>query len=122
MQKAYSDDYICVMEHTIQAQHCFFDVAALCPGDSGIMMQQAIIIYITAAAAAPAAAAGRGSMPLMHTTITTSSLITSLSLTVIKGPGASSIYSTAATITEAMGLVAAIHTAGPITGWPLELP
>ena len=84
MQKAYSDDYICVMERTIQAQHCFFDVAALCLGDSGIMMQQAIIIYITAAAAA-----GRGSMPLMHTTITTSSLITSLS--VIKGPGASSI-------------------------------
>ena len=88
MQKAYSDDYICVMEHTIQAQHCFFDVAALCLGDSGIMMQQAIIIYITAPAAV-AAAAGRGSMPLMHTIITTTSLTTSLS--VIKGRGASSI-------------------------------
>lgn len=88
MQKAYSDDYICVMERTIQAQHCFFDVAALCLGDSGIMMQQAIIIYITAAAAV-AAAADRGSMPLMHTIITTTSLTTSLS--VIKGRGASSI-------------------------------
>lgn len=88
MQKAYSDDYICVMERTIQAQHCFFDVAALCLGDSGIMMQQAIIIYITAAAAA-AVAADRGSMPLMHTIITTTSLTTSLS--VIKGRGASSI-------------------------------
>jgi hypothetical protein len=86
MQKAYSDDYICVMERTIQAQHCFFDVAALCLGDSGIMMQQAIIIYITAAAAV---AADRGSMPLMHTIITTTSLTTSLS--VIKGRGASSI-------------------------------
>jgi hypothetical protein len=86
MQKAYSGDYICVMEHTIQAQHCFFDVAALCLGDSGIMMQQAIIIYITAAAAV---AADRGSMPLMHTIITTTSLTTSLS--VIKGRGASSI-------------------------------
>ena len=86
MQKAYSDDYICVMERTIQAQHCFFDVAALCLGDSGIMMQQAIIIYITAAAAE---AADRGSMPLMHTIITTTSLTTSLS--VIKGRGASSI-------------------------------
>ena len=86
MQKAYSDDYICVMERTIQAQHCFFDVSALCLGDSGIMMQQAIIIYITAAAAA---AADRGSMPLMHTIITTTSLTTSLS--VIKGRGASSI-------------------------------
>jgi hypothetical protein len=75
------------MERTIQAQHCFFDVAALCLGDSGIMMQQAIIIYITAAAAA-----GRGSMPLMHT-ITTTSLTSSLitSLSVIKGPGALSI-------------------------------
>ena len=89
MQKAYSDDYICVMERTIQAQHCFFDVSALCLGDSGIMMQQAIIIYITAAAAAVAAAADRGSMPLMHTIITTTSLTTSLS--VIKGRGASSI-------------------------------
>ena len=89
MQKAYSDDYICVMERTIQAQHCFFDVAALCLGDSGIMMQQAIIIYITAAAVAVAAAADRGSMPLMHTIITTTSLTTSLS--VIKGRGASSI-------------------------------
>ena len=90
MQKAYSDDYICVMERTIQAQHCFFDVSALCLGDSGIMMQQAIIIYITAAAAAAvAAAADRGSMPLMHTIITTTSLTTSLS--VIKGRGASSI-------------------------------
>ena len=88
MQKAYSDDYICVMERTIQAQHCFFDVAALCLGDSEIMMQQAIIIYITAAAAV-AAAADRGSMPLMHTIITTTSLTTSLS--VIKGRGASSI-------------------------------
>ena len=88
MQKAYSDDYICVMERTIQAQHCFFDVSALCLGDSGIMMQQAIIIYITAAAAV-AAAADRGSMPLMHTIITTTSLTTSLS--VIKGRGASSI-------------------------------
>ena len=87
MQKAYSDDYICVMERTIQAQHCFFDVAALCLDDSGIMMQQAIIIYITAAAVA--AAADRGSMPLMHTIITTTSLTTSLS--VIKGRGASSI-------------------------------
>ena len=87
MQKAYSDDYICVMERTIQAQHCFFDVAALCLGDSGIMMQQAIIIYITAAAAV---AADRGSMPLMHTIITTTSLTTSLS--VIKGRGASSIF------------------------------
>lgn len=86
MQKAYSDDYICVMERTIQAQHCFFDVAALCLGDSGIMMQQAIIIYITAAAAV---AADRGSMPLMHTIITTTSLTTSLS--VIKGREASSI-------------------------------
>ena len=86
MQKAYSDDYICVMERTIQAQHCFFDVAALCLGDSGIMMQQAIIIYITVAAAV---AADRGSMPLMHTIITTTSLTTSLS--VIKGRGASSI-------------------------------
>jgi hypothetical protein len=74
------------MERTIQAQHCFFDVAALCLGDSGIMMQQAIIIYITAAAAV---AADRGSMPLMHTIITTTSLTTSLS--VIKGRGASSI-------------------------------
>lgn len=89
MQKAYSDDYICVMERTIQAQHCFFDVAALCLGDSGIMMQQAIIIYITAAAVAAAVAADRGSMPLMHTIITTTSLTTSLS--VIKGRGASSI-------------------------------
>ena len=86
MQKAYSDDYICVMERTIQAQHCFFDVSALCLGDSGIMMQQAIIIYITAAAAA---AADRGSMPLMHTIITTTSL--TISLSVIKGRGASSI-------------------------------
>ena len=51
-------------------------------------MQQAIIIYITAAAAV-AAAADRGSMPLMHTIITTTSLTTSLS--VIKGRGASSI-------------------------------
>ena len=51
------------------------------------MMQQAIIIYITAAAVA--VAADRGSMPLMHTIITTTSLTTSLS--VIKGRGASSI-------------------------------